>query len=50
MEKQNKRILLNIDNNLKENFLKKCNENHMKMSARIKYLILLDINNKILIK
>lgn len=47
MEKQNKRILLNIDDKLKNQFLKKCEENHMKISARIKFLIKMDVNNKI---
>lgn len=50
MKKQDKRILLNIDEELKTLFTKKCDENHMKISARIKYLIKMDIDNKIIIK
>lgn len=50
MEKQDKRILFNIDEKLKKEFTKKCDLNHMKISARIKYLIRLDIEDKISIK
>lgn len=50
MKKQDKRILLNIDEQLKTEFTKKCDDTHMKISARIKYLIKLDIDNKIIIK
>jgi hypothetical protein len=50
MKKQDKRILLNIDEELKTKFTKKCDDNHMKISARIKYLISLDINDKLIIK
>ena len=50
MEKQDKRILLNIDEQLKTLFTKKCDDNHMKISARIKYLIRLDIDNRIEVK
>jgi hypothetical protein len=50
MKKQDKRILLNIDEELKTLFTKKCDENHMKISGRIKYLIKMDIDNKIIIK
>lgn len=50
MEKQDKRILLNIDEKLKSDFTKKCDDTHMKISARIKYLIKLDIDGKLLIK
>jgi hypothetical protein len=50
MKKQDKRILLNIDNELKSEFVKKCDNNHMKISTRIKYLIKLDIDDKIIIK
>jgi hypothetical protein len=50
MKKQDKRILLNIDEELKKVFTKKCDDNHMKISARIKYLIRLDVEGKIIIK
>jgi hypothetical protein len=50
MEKQDKRILLNIDEKLKTDFTKKCDDNYMKISARIKYLIRLDIEGKLVIK
>jgi hypothetical protein len=50
MKKQDKRILLNIDEELKTLFTKKCDDMHMKISARIKYLIKLDVKNKIIIK
>lgn len=47
MKKQDKRILLNIDEELKNQFVKKCDETDMKISARIKYLIKLDVKNLI---
>jgi hypothetical protein len=50
MKKQDKKILFNINDDLKKKFVMKCDENNMKMSTRIKYLIQLDIDNKILIK
>ena len=50
MKKQDKQILLKIDEELKNHFIKKCDDNHMKMSARIKYLIKLDVDNKLIIK
>jgi antitoxin component of RelBE/YafQ-DinJ toxin-antitoxin module len=50
MKKQNKQILLKIDEELKNNFIKKCDENHMKISTRIKYLIKLDVDGKLTIK
>jgi hypothetical protein len=50
MKKQNKRILFNIDEELKTEFTKKCDNNYMKISARIKYLIRLDVEDKLIIK
>ena len=47
MKKQDKRILFNINEELKNKFIKKCDESDMKISARLKYLIKLDITNKI---
>jgi hypothetical protein len=50
MDKQNKRIILRVDNELKELFTKKANDNHMKISARIKYLMKMDVQDKLKIK
>lgn len=50
MKKQDKQILLNIDDDLKKEFIKTCDRNHMKMATRIKYLIKLDVDDKIIIK
>jgi len=50
MKKQNKQILLKIDEELKNHFIKKCDDNHMKISTRIKYLMKLDIDNRLTIK
>ena len=47
MDKQVNRIIVRIDNSLKKEFKKKCDDNHMSLSARIKYLMQLDINNKL---
>lgn len=50
MNTQNKVINIRIDDNLKKEFKLKCENNHMKMSNRIKYLMKLDVDGKLKIK
>lgn len=47
MDKQNKRIIIRIDDELKNKFKIKCDDNHMNISNRIKYLMKLDIEGKL---
>jgi type II secretory ATPase GspE/PulE/Tfp pilus assembly ATPase PilB-like protein len=47
MDKQNKRIIIRVDDELKENFKIKSDEYHMSISSRLKYLMKLDIENKL---
>jgi len=50
MKKQEKTIVIRIDEDLKSNFNKKAESNYMTLSARIKYLMKMDIENKIIVK
>jgi len=50
MNRQTKTILIKIDDELKNSFSKKASEMQMKISTRIKYLMKMDVENKILIK
>lgn len=50
MKNQDERILINIDKDLKTNFKEKCDTLHLTMSARIKYLMKLDSEDKIVLK
>ena len=50
MNKQENVILLRIDNELKNKFKLKCDKEYQTLSARIKYLINKDIENKIKIE
>jgi hypothetical protein len=49
MDKQEKRIIIRIDELTKTNFNKLCDKKHITLSGRIKYLIQMDIDNKIII-
>ena len=50
MEKQEKVLILRIDEELKKNFKIKSDKEHMKMAARIKFLMHKDIDGKLIIK
>jgi hypothetical protein len=50
MKKQEKVIILRIDEELKIRFNKKAEDNYMTLSARIKYLMKMDIEDKLIIK
>jgi hypothetical protein len=47
MKKQEKVIVIRIESDLKEKFNKKAEDNMMALSARIKYLMKLDVDNKL---
>jgi predicted HicB family RNase H-like nuclease len=47
MKKQEKTIVIRINEELKDKFNKKAESNAMSLSARIKYLMKLDIDNKL---
>lgn len=47
MNKQNKMVIIRIDEILKDKFTKKANENHMKLSGRLKYLMKMDIDGRL---
>lgn len=47
MDKQEKRIIIRIDDETKKEFTKICDDNHMTLSARIKYLLKMDINGRL---
>ncbi len=47
MDKQEKRIIIRIDDKTKNEFSEICNNNHMTLSSRIKYLIKMDIDGKL---
>lgn len=50
MKKQEKVLIMRIDEDLKTRFNKKAEDNYMTLSARIKYLMKMDIENRITIK
>jgi len=50
MKKQEKKIIMRIDEELKTKFNQKAEDNYMTLSARIKYLMKMDIEGKIFIK
>ena len=50
MKKQERNIVIRIDQDLKNKFIDKASNNQMKISTRIKYLMKMDIDNKIIIK
>jgi antitoxin component of RelBE/YafQ-DinJ toxin-antitoxin module len=50
MKKQEKIITIRINAELKNKFNQKAENNSMTLSARIKFLMMMDIENKILIK
>jgi hypothetical protein len=47
MKKQEKTLIMRIDEDLKTRFNKKAEDNYMTLSARIKYLMKMDIENKL---
>ena len=47
MKKQEKTLVIRINEDLKNEFNKKSEENAMTLSSRIKYLMKLDIDNKL---
>lgn len=47
MDKQNDRIIIRVNGELKSNYIKICNENNMTISSRLKYLIKMDIDGKL---
>lgn len=47
MDKQNERIIIRVDKRLKTNFTKVCDDNHMTLSSRIKYLLKMDVEGKL---
>jgi hypothetical protein len=49
MKKQEKTLIMRIDEDLKTKFNKKAEDNYMTLSARIKYLMKMDIEGKITI-
>ena len=50
MKKQEKVLIMRIDEELKTSFNKKAEDNYMTLSARIKYLMKMDIENLLTIK
>jgi len=50
MDKQNERIIIRVDSKLKGEFKEICDNNHMTISSRLKYLMKMDSKNKIKIK
>lgn len=49
MDKQDKRLILRIDEELKNKFKEKSDKNHMTISSRLKYLMQKDTEDKIII-
>jgi len=50
MKKQEKTLIMRIDEELKSKFSQKAEDNYMTLSARIKYLMKMDVEGKIEIK
>lgn len=50
MKKQEKTLIMRIDEDLKTKFNQKAEDNYMTLSARIKYLMKMDIEGKLMIK
>lgn len=50
MKKQEKVLTMRVDEELKTKFNKKAEDNYMTLSARIKYLMKMDIEGNIIIK
>lgn len=50
MKKQEKTLIMRIDGELKTKFNQKAEDNYMTLSGRIKYLMKMDIENKIIVK
>lgn len=47
MDKQIKRIIIRVDEKTKKEFNTLCEDKHMTLSSRIKYLMKMDIKNKL---
>jgi antitoxin component of RelBE/YafQ-DinJ toxin-antitoxin module len=50
MKKQGKTLIMRIDDDLKTKFNQKAENNYMTLSARIKYLMKMDVDGKLTIK
>jgi len=50
MDKQNERIIIRIDKELKDSFKVLASDNQMKISTRIKYLMKMDVEGKLIIE
>lgn len=50
MKKQDTTILFKIDSDLKKAFKSKCDENQQTVSGRLKFLMKLDSENKVILK
>lgn len=50
MDRQNKKLVLRINEDFKNKFQIKSDNEHMKMATRIKYLMQKDIDGKLIIK
>ena len=50
MKKQEKTLIMRIDEELKTKFNQKAEDNYMTLSARIKYLMKMDVENKLILK
>lgn len=50
MKKQEKKLLIRIDEDLKIKFNEKAEDKNMTLSGRIKYLMKMDVENKLTIK
>jgi len=50
MKKQEKVLVMRIDEDLKTKFKQKASDNYMTLSARIKYLMKMDIEGKLTIR
>jgi hypothetical protein len=50
MDKQEKRIIIRIDGKTKEQYIVLCDKTHMTISSRLKYLMKMDIDNKLTFK
>lgn len=50
MKKQEKTLIMRIDEDLKSKFNQKAEANYMTLSARIKYLMKMDVEDKLIIK
>ena len=50
MKKQEKTLIMRLEEDLKNKFNQKASDNHMTLSARIRYLMKMDVDDKLTIK